>query len=515
LVRWDQGAVEGAAGRVEARQSVETRDGSAAVDITLQVAAASAGDYVYGLRVPVQEGEQVTTDNTRTQPLQVLDQRARVLLISGGPSWEYRLVRTVLMRERAVDLSCWLQSISGEDTRQDGNTVIESLPDTPSELFAYDVILFMDPDPADFGAAWMAMLERYLAEHGGGVLWMAGPAHTASFFGTPGAADILDMLPVVPAPRAGLLPEQLAVTFTRQWPLKVAPDGVDHAVFRLHEDPVINRRLVEQLPGICWSFPVERVKPAARVLVTHEDPRLRTAEGPRPLLVSGRYGAGRTLYMGFDGTWRWRRYGERVFVQWWVQTVRYLMEGRLMGSRTRGTLATDRDRYAPGERVEVTARLYGIDYQPLDREQVAVELTTPDGAREAVTLQRLEAGSGRYAGGVVAAQAGLHVLETELAAGEGQAAERLQRRFTVEMPRVEFADPRMNRAFLEGMAHASGGAFFTVADAGKLPAAVPDRRETVAVPSRPIPLWDTWHVLALVTALLSAEWIMRRMRRLL
>jgi hypothetical protein len=73
----------------------------------------------------------------------------------------------------------------------------------------------------------------------------------------------------------------------------------------------------------------------------------------------------------------------------------------------------------------------------------------------------------------------------------------------------------MNREFLEQIAHATGGEFFTLSTIDRLPNVIPDRRETVAVPSRPIPLWDTWHVMLAITALLTCEWIMRRMRRML
>jgi hypothetical protein len=94
----------------------------------------------------------------------------------------------------------------------------------------------------------------------------------------------------------------------------------------------------ETLPGIFWSFPSDEPKPTANVLVEHSDPTLKKVVGSRPLLVSGRYGAGQVLYLGFNGTWRWRKAGRQAefFDKFWIQAVRYLVEGRSLEGRRRG-----------------------------------------------------------------------------------------------------------------------------------------------------------------------------------
>ena len=57
---------------------------------------------------------------------------------------------------------------------------------------------------------------------------------------------------------------------------------------------------------------------------------MRYSRTTRPLLVSGQYGGGRTIFFGFDGTWRWRPAGRNAeyFNRFWLQTVRFLVEGR-------------------------------------------------------------------------------------------------------------------------------------------------------------------------------------------
>ena len=121
------------------------------------------------------------------------------------------------------------------------------------------------------------------------------------------------------------------------------------------------------------------------MLLEHSDPTLRSVEGSRPLLVAGRYGSGHTLYLGFNGTWRWRKAGRQAefFDKFWIQAVRYLVEGRSLEGRRRGYVQTDRDRYEIGERITITARLQDAAFNPL----VAARRSTPR-CRSAATLRK-------------------------------------------------------------------------------------------------------------------------------
>ena len=57
----------------------------------------------------------------------MLGEQTRVLLIAGGPSHEYRILRNALTRDKTVELRCWLTS-AGDDFPQDGNVSIDELP---------------------------------------------------------------------------------------------------------------------------------------------------------------------------------------------------------------------------------------------------------------------------------------------------------------------------------------------------------------------------------------------------
>jgi len=467
----------------------------------------TAGDYVFSIRIAALPDEVLDSDNLKSIPVKVLSDQARVLLIAGSPSWEYRMVTNLLERDKTVNLSCWLQTVDA-DMRQEGNTVIERLPASPEELFEYDVVLFLDPDPAEFNEAWIEALRKFLGDHAGGVMWVAGPKYTAKFLTIFRTRDMLDLLPIRMGQLSALDIETLVMTHDKEWPLRISPAGVDHVMLRLDKDPAINRRMWEVMPGIYWSFPARQAKPGAQVLIEHGDPRLRTRDGARPLLVTGQFGPGRTAFMGFNGTWRWRKVGEKYFDQFWVQAVRYLTEGRLMGAKKRGRIGSDRDVYPVGERVQVTARLFDSAFNPLQREVVPAKLKSPGGEGRSFELRPIANEPGRYEGTVVATQVGLNEVVVTLDGGEGPV--RVAKQITVEVPQVEFADPRLNRQLLVAMADRTDGRYFEVNDTAELASRVPQRTETIVIRGRPIELWDTNRLLILLITLLTIEWALRK-----
>ena len=105
----------------------------------------------------------------------------RVLVISGTPSWDYRLLTRLLERDETFDVSNWLQSADAGAVR-DGNTMIDHLPCLAEELFAYDAVILMDPNASELDGEWCRLIDTFVVEHGGGVLLAAGRAHTPALW---------------------------------------------------------------------------------------------------------------------------------------------------------------------------------------------------------------------------------------------------------------------------------------------------------------------------------------------
>ena len=498
-------------GQLITRKTVDLKSGLQT--ISFEHTPETPGTYIFTARIGTRPDELIATDNAQSGAVNVLGEKVRILLISGGPNWEYRLVKNLLLRDKTIDLSCWLQSMS-DGMQQEGNTVIEQLPRNREELMEYDAVLMFDPDSGEFTEAWIDELKNFLDPHAGGLLWMAGPQHSLAFLTGARTQGIRDILPVQTRGLGGELIAMLNPSETREWPVRVTPEGVDHAILQLKEESGDTRALWEALPGVYWSLPVRGATPGARVLMEHTNPRLRTEQGAQPLVVAGQYGPGRTIYLGFQSTWRWRRPGVEYFQKFWIQAVRHLVEGRLARGRTRGRLLTNRDKYAAGERVSISAKLFTPEYEPLDEPFVTAQIQGPGEEPVEIELRAIPGQAGAYEATFTARHIGLNEVFIEMQKADGTPT-RVARQFAVEMPNVESLDPRMNESLLKEISNRSGGSHFAIDETDALAAAIPDRQETTIVQGRPIELWDTNRALILLVVLLTAEWALRKRFRLM
>ena len=482
------------------------------VKLTFEHKESEPGTRRYSVRVTPLESEQDKSDNTPDSPAEVkiLDNKARVLLISGSASWEYRNVTPLLMREKTVDLSCWLQDLeSGRE--QQGNTRITLLPTSKEELFAYDVILLLDPDPAEFDPAWVELLQEFVRDRAGGLLFMPGAVHGAPFYTSFQARAVRNLLPVVIDEFAATAAAVGTDQFTRAWPVQVVTANADQPIMRLSSDSERSIELWEKLPPIYWSFPASSAKPSARVLLEHSDPALRTSNKARPLLVTGNFGSGRVVYLGLEGTYLWRRAGRdaEFFKRFWLQCTRYLVESQSLGGKRRGTVEAGKTRYQIGERIDLTARLKTLDFQPLAEERIEAEMTLPDGTAETMTFKPVQGDPGTYRARTPAIQAGGHTVAITLA-GDADGDAVVETGFHVILPIKETRQTELARESLEQIATLTGGKYLDPDQADTLGDLVPDRVRTLEVQSPPVPLWNTWRVLVLLLALLAAEWILRK-----
>lgn len=492
---------------------------SGKLDLTFKVEAGQPGLYGYTVRVEKIENESNDNDNETENPtvVRVLDDKAKVLLIAGAPTWEYRMVQRLLTREESVELKCWLQTLD-EDRAQEGNgDPLTMLPVEKKDLFNFDVIMMFDPDPIEFDEAWINLLKQFVSEHAGGVLYMAGPKYAGRFLGAPRTRNMRDVLPVRLGDVGAMEVQSLLASNTRSWPLGIVDANVDLPIMRFESDPLESLSRWKSLPGIYWSFPSEGPKPAARVLIEHSDPTLRRLSGSRPLLVTGQYGSGRTVYLGFNGTWRWRKIGRNAeyFKRFWIQTTRYLIEGRSLEGRRRGYVEADKARYQLGDKVTITARdLKDENFNLYDLPEIQITLQSGDGAKKTLTVQRVPNQEGVYQTTITPRGTGRHVVRVDLPSSTADPP-KIETAFSVSLPTVETNEVSLNKPLLVDLASASGGAYFEIDEIAKLPEQVPLMTRESEYRSKPRLLWDTNRALLLLVILLSVEWAMRKGFKLL
>jgi len=516
-------------GQLEDPQSLESRpvdlpEDGGRVRVAFERTERDAGTFAYSIRTRVIEGEANATDNTKTtDPVAVKDEKIKILLIAGAPTWEYQLVQRLLQRDSSIALSCWLQTMD-QDRPQEGSAPISELPRTLAELGQYNVIMMFDPNPDEFDVEWVAALQQTLRRKGTGLLYAAGPQHSNLFLTLNRLQGMRDILPV----RFG--DEQFIETstvlastvVTRPGQMLVIDHQLDHPVMSFHGDPLENKKRWGEIPSIFWSFPALGAKPTAMVLLERGDQVNEV--GNQPLLVAGRFGAANVLYMGFNGTWRWRRVGlqAQYFDRFWMQLVYFLVETRSLQGARRGVLDVDRSEYDLGQLVTFRARLVDERFEPLARDSVTVVVQPGEGAAQRVELQRLPGQLGEFEGSMVGQPVGTFEATVDIATGEdGGALPPVDPvTFRVRPPGVEEAAYWLDEQMLRDVARESGGEYFAAADLGKLPAALPLVTTSTEYRTPPQPLWDAASVLrygtfGLIFGLLTLEWALRKKYRLL
>ncbi|MCP4250494.1 MAG: hypothetical protein GY778_25910, partial [bacterium] len=394
--------------------------------------------------------ETVGDDNSKQAVVNVLDSRLRVLLVSGGPSWEYRYLSRLLVRDDSFEVSCWLQS-ADVDAVRDGNTIIDHLPDTAEELFAYDAIVLLDPDPTMLPTGWCALAARLVSEYGGGLVYAAARVHTPQSVHDEGMHAVVELWPVSPDPEADLILNRIGHYQQRPAAIEVPETSLGHPVLKLVDDPAGNRLAWQDIGDLYWHYPVLRAKPVATVLLRHGDPRMANSSGGHVLVATQFVGAGRSAFVAFDGTWRWRRYGEAVYDGFWVRLLRYLVEGKLLGAKNRGLIVTDSDNYQLGSAVVVQARVYDEQFEPL-RSGTVRGTYTVEGSRQAFTLSALGDRPGWFEGRFVPGRTGNYELGLEVPNIGGGPPLTVRREIQVSRPNVEILRPQMNHAGLLALA---------------------------------------------------------------
>jgi hypothetical protein len=489
------------------------------------------GEYVYTLRFEEFEDEHSKRDNIAVASgVRVVKALTNVLLISGGPGWEYRLLRTLLTQDKNVVLSCWLQSAT-PGYPQLGDRLLRKIPRTPSELFddkdGPHVIILLDIDPTDFDVEWFRLLKEFVQERAGGLLYIAGEErrHSYALFSSSASAPLRDLLPV----ELDLNSAQMVVGGTgpdrhRTWPLGPTEDGLASPLLRFSSDREVSENLWKALPGAVWTFPVRGAKPGASVLVRTMHPqRMITRDNrrePMPVLVTSFSGKGRVAFLGTNEIWRWRRVGQRVYDTFWTQMVRSLIEGRLMAGQRSITLETDRESYSLGTPVAITAKVFEGPGSSTDTpsltvrvEQVAAEIeasgtreTVKNPVRAEVKLTPIMNAEGVFTGRYVPPRTGYYRLRLDGAAGGPGTSTNIE-----VASQFEFDHPEANPVRLAELTdEANGGGLVELKDAGGLPDRIQSRKEQIIEPGDSFSLWANPLALILIVLLLGIEWTVRK-----
>jgi hypothetical protein len=485
---------------------------------TFRITPRVVGQYEFRARVEDAGPELTQDDNSATAAVKVVRQQIRVLLVAGAPSPEVQFLRNALQRDQHVDFAAWLQH-ADPGYRQAGDRPILRLPGDTAELGRYDAIVLVDPDLRAMAQAWPEMLTHFVGQEGGGLIFIAGELYSQQLFEAAGsgtsASNWTRILPVVRDP--GLFRTEAEVRLSSQstYSLELTPEGRGDPIFEFNADPIRNRGILTSLPGMYWSFPVTRARPGATVLARHGDPRMQNQHGRQVLLASQLFGPGRTVFIGFDSTYRWRYLSEDYFDGFWARLIDRVGRNKALGGRFPFQVHLGKSVYHVGDRVSIDVR-YTDAAALAEASELAAELEIAGQPAEPLRFEKVPDDPALLSASFPAVQAGAYSLRivSATAAAVGSGARVSTTTFRVEPPRREIDEPALNRPLLTELARLTKGQVFELTDVGRLDDAIPMREVTRTLETRD-ELWDAPIFYSTIVLALTAEWVLRKKYRMI
>ena len=486
--------------RVVATRSI-TFSGDPEQVVPLKFTPQAPGDFELTASIEARPDETVQDNNARTQRLKVIDAKIKVLLADQSPRWEFRYLQAMLLRDRRVELKCYLVEGDKGISRVPDSPYLPEFPARRDDLFKYDLVILGDMDPKVLNAQHQENLNKLVSDFGGALVVLAGKRFMPGSY----RRSVLEKLLPVEFDPPTLETAQDPVA-DKPVKLQLTSAGRASAMLRLSDKEEENNQIWAQLPPVYWVARVSRPKPAAEVLLVDPDPGRETRFGKMPVLAAQQYGLGQVLFVGTDNFWRWRKNaGDFYHTAIWGQIAQRVSIQRLLGVSKRTQLTSDRQNYFTGDRVTIYARLYsGVGFDPVQEPAVqgGFALKSGQGPRAEVILRPVPEQAAMYRGEFIAPTAGAYNFWVE-----SDPATQLD--FSVSEPRFEFGETAMNEPLLKDLAVVTGGQFFREEDLAKLPDAISAKTERVRSPLE-VELWASPLYFVLMLGVVTLEWVVRK-----
>lgn len=457
------------------------------------------GDYTIEVEVPNHPEEVIANNNKLSTPIAIRQEKLKVLVIDTFPRWEYRYLRNALSRDPGVEVSCLLFHPNLEKVGGGNKDYIKEFPESLEALSKYDVVFLGDVglDGGNLTAEQCKLLRGLVEYQASGLVFIPGwQGKQHSLMET----ELEPLMPVVLDPAK---PEG----YGSRAPLRfeLTESGRRSLLTKLADTQEDNLDVWSSLPGFQWYAPVVRAKAGTEVLSVHEN--LSNEYGRLPLLVTKTFGAGKVLFMGTDGVWRWRKGVEdRYHYRFWGQVVRWMAYQRNMAKGETMRFYFSPDQPAIGQTLALRANVMQASGEPLASGDVTARIEAPSGKFQVVRLNSSGADSwGSFEGRYTVEEPGSH--KVTLMSKQTDAT--LETTFFVQGASRERIGQAARPKVLEEIAKLTNGKTLSIADRDQLAAAIG------AIPTPPstlrrLQLWSHPFTIAIMLIGLTAFWIGRK-----
>lgn len=470
--------------------------------VTFEFKPTEIGKLAYEVSVPVQAGEAVASNNSRSLVMKVIRDRLRVLQVVGRPSWDERFLRELLKRNPNVDLISFFILRSTTDLQKAPQEELALIPFPVAELFtseldSFDVVIFQNFTYRPYNMArFLPRIRDYVLQ--GGSLMMIGGTdgfEDGWYAGTP-------ISTILPVRLGGASPWDAA-----EYRPRLTLEGRRHPITRIGEAGEPPELVFQRLPPLEGVNPTLGLTEGARALLVHP-----SLPGNPPVVAVREVGRGRSMAITTDSFWYWRfvaladEGAGREFDRFYNNALRWLIRDPDLA---RVRLRSERAVYGPDDPVSAEVRVLGPEYDGLGGAEVEADLVPVGGASsEPRTANALTGEDGSSILGFGPLPPGMYVLRATAHSG-GEPVGAAEEPVVVEAADRELQNPFPRPEVLEALAQASGGRYVEIGRS--LPEIeLRDTRRVEIDRTRRVPIWDRWPLFLLLLGLVSTEWWFRR-----
>jgi uncharacterized membrane protein len=484
-------------GKVLASRDIVLKSDGAAQSETVLFNAGEAGVKNLEFTIDAMQTEDNKANNSLTRVLNVDNAKPRVLYMEGEPTWDYKFLRRAVEDDKNIALFSIVRTTQNKVYTQAADSSAEFLkvgfPTKVEDLFSFQGLILGSVEANYFTTAQQDLIQQFVDRRGGGLLFLGGRNALAD--GGYDKPPFSDLLPVH-------LPNHKNTFHREPATPQLTSSGRDSLITRIDENPDTNFNRWKKLPYLMNFQEAGQPKPGAVVLA-----EMTAAGNTLPLLITQKYGRGRTAVFATGGDWRWQMLQpveDMSHEMFWRQMLRWLVSDtptRVVSSTPRSVLLDD-------GHVHLRAEVRDTTYLPTSDAQVEARVVGPDGAAQSVELHPDALEQGVYSVDWDASRPGSYV--TEITARRGQ--QELGRdvlTFRREDGVAENFHLEQNRDLLEKLSSQTGGRYYRPNEVSKLGEDIAYSDAGITV-RETRDLWDMPIIFFFALLLCCTEWLLRR-----
>ncbi|MFN9552063.1 MAG: hypothetical protein ACK56Q_17475 [Pirellulaceae bacterium] len=467
--------------------------------------AEGKGERVLEVRVEPGRGETIQTNNSQRKTIQIRRDPLRVLLVASGPSYEFRFLKHYLERARqpndpelpAFEVASYLESADARYLEQD-RSASDLFPPSATQMRTWDVVVVCDAQAAYLESGIGKLLGGWVREDGGGVFWLQGNAlRLQDLSASMGSLLPVQADPASPVPArmtAAMGPWRLTEIARRLGPMQIDVSAPD--------------------PGETWR----QLKPtgAAQSPMQVRETASLLANDARglPVMAMQFTGAGRSVWMGSDTTYRWRGFlgSDVVYERFWMQWLRWLARRPPLPSEPNYQLIAEPKVVRAGSpiRVELAPKDSNLLGTATPRDAVELQVTannspTPGRATEEARLMtRSQETPDRYRMELVLERAGEVLLWVPK---RTRPPDPVSVMVQGDLDEQQAMEPRPQ--WMEQLSRSGSGIHLPFADRQELWEHLESRSQERHVSLPPRSIWNLPWIVGTLIAMLAVEWMLR------